>query len=81
MRTTMDKLGRIVVPKSIRDRMQLAGGEALEIDERDGVVEIRPLPAAVRVVDTIDGPIGEAVEPIPSLSDDVVRNTLDRVRR
>ena len=41
MRTTIDRLGRIVVPKPLRDRLRLRGGEALDIEERDGVLELR----------------------------------------
>lgn len=69
------------MPKPIRDRLQLRGGEALEVEERDGVVELRPAAARVHVVDTDDGPVGEPLEELPALTDEQVRDTLDRVRR
>jgi AbrB family looped-hinge helix DNA binding protein len=80
MKTTIDKLGRVVVPKEIRDRLHLLGGEPLEVSERDGVVELRPTPATVRIRETADGPVIEAQEPLPALTDDVVRATQEHTR-
>jgi AbrB family looped-hinge helix DNA binding protein len=48
MKTSIDRLGRVVVPKPIRDRLHLKGGEVLEVEERDGVVELRPAPIEMR---------------------------------
>ena len=81
MRSTIDRLGRVVVPKPIRDRLHLHGGEALEIDERDGVIEIRPAPTEVAVVDTPEGPVATPRDAVPPLTDALVRDTLDQVRR
>ena len=81
MRTTIDRLGRIVVPKPIRDRLQLRGGEVLEVEERDGVVELRPAPADLTRVETAEGPVAVPVDELPPLTDELVRDTLDRVRR
>lgn len=81
MKTTIDRLGRIVVPKPIRDRLELRGGEALEVEERDGVVELRLVPTAVDLVETPGGPVAQPREDVPPLTDAAVRDTLDRVRR
>lgn len=81
MRTTIDRLGRVVVPKPVRDRLQLQGGETLDVEERDGVIELRPAPAAVQVVDTPQGPVAEPLEELPALTDELVRDTLEQVRR
>lgn len=81
MRTTIDRLGRVVVPKPIRDRLRLRGGESLVVEERDGVVELRIAPAEVEVVDTPAGPVARPLEELPALTDDLVRETIDRVRR
>ncbi|MEO6120554.1 MAG: AbrB/MazE/SpoVT family DNA-binding domain-containing protein, partial [Acidimicrobiales bacterium] len=43
MRTTIDGAGRVVVPKAIRDSLGLTAGQPLEIIERDGVAELRPV--------------------------------------
>jgi AbrB family looped-hinge helix DNA binding protein len=81
MKTTIDRLGRVVVPKPIRDRLRLRGGETLEVSERDGVVEFRPAATEVRVVQTPQGPVAEPLRPIPALTDDMVRDVLEQVRR
>lgn len=81
MRSSIDRLGRVVVPKPIRDRLQLQGGEQLDVEERDGVIELRPAPLAVRVVDTPQGPVAEPLEEIPPLTDALVRAALEQVRR
>jgi AbrB family looped-hinge helix DNA binding protein len=81
MRTTIDRLGRVVVPKPIRDHLQLHGGEALDVEEREGVIELRLVPTAVEIVATRDGPVATPLEDLPTLTDEVVRDTLERVRR
>jgi len=81
MKTTMDRAGRVVVPKAIRDRLQLADGGEVEITEHDGVAEIRPATLGARVIDAADGPVVDPGESMPPLTDDVVRDTLDSVRR
>ena len=50
MKTTIDGAGRVVIPKEIRKQAGLAPGTRLEIRYRDGVVEIAPAFAAVRLV-------------------------------
>ena len=80
MKTTIDAAGRIVVPKSIRERLQLAGGVEVEVEEHEGVVEIRPVSAEIEVVQTPQGPVVSSRKPGPVLTDDVVRQTLERAR-
>ncbi len=81
MRTAIDRSGRIVIPKAIRDRLRLVGGEELEVVERDGVIEIRPAPLAVDVVVDDGVPVARAAEPVPALDDEAVRDVLESVRR
>ena len=81
MRTTIDSLGRVVVPKVIRERLHLLGGEAIDIDERDGVVEIRVAPTDVAVKETAEGPVAVPTQQMPPLTDDIVRDTIERTRR
>lgn len=81
MRTTIDRAGRIVVPKPIRDRLQLLGGGEVEVVERDGVIEITPVPVDMVFADTPEGPVVVSVEPLPSLTDDVVFAAIDESRR
>ncbi|MCZ7590053.1 MAG: AbrB/MazE/SpoVT family DNA-binding domain-containing protein [Gaiella sp.] len=81
MKTAIDRLGRVVVPKPIRDKLGLLGGEALEVEERDGVIELRPAVTEVRTIDTPEGPVARPLEKLPPLTDEHVRDTLEQVRR
>ncbi len=81
MRTAIDRTGRIVVPKPLRDRLGLVGGEELEIAERDGVIEVWVAPLDVAVVDAPEGPVAVPRRPVPPLTNEIVRETLERVRR
>jgi AbrB family looped-hinge helix DNA binding protein len=40
---TLDKLGRIVLPKPVRDKLQLAAGDQLELESVDDRIMPRPL--------------------------------------
>lgn len=39
---TMDKAGRVVLPKPIRDQMQLRAGDSLEIESSEDRIVLRP---------------------------------------
>jgi AbrB family looped-hinge helix DNA binding protein len=43
MEATLDKSGRIVIPKQVRDDLGLSPGSVLEIGERDGEIVLKPL--------------------------------------
>lgn len=62
MRTTIDKAGRIVVPKSLRDALNMNPGTELEIVAVDNRLEIEvPRPRATLV----DGPDGRPLVDAP----------------
>lgn len=42
-RLKIDKLGRIVLPKPVRDRLQLSAGDQLELDSLEDRITLRPL--------------------------------------
>ena len=81
MKTTIDKAGRVVVPKELRDRLGLHGGEPLEIREADGRLELVPVPAKVRLEERDGGVVAVPEDDLPPLGDDLVRETLERSRR
>jgi len=81
MRTTIDPAGRLVIPKRIRDRLGLRGNEQVEITERDGRIEIEPAPTEVELVREGSVLVALPDRPLPPLTDEIVRETLDRVRR
>lgn len=81
MRVTIDKAGRMVVPKKLRARLALDQGGEVEVTERDGVIEILPVAADVEVVPGEGGPVARPREVLPPLTDDVVRNAREHLRR
>jgi AbrB family looped-hinge helix DNA binding protein len=42
-RLTVDKVGRIVLPKPVREKLQLAAGDELELESLDDGITLRPL--------------------------------------
>lgn len=81
MRTTIDSAGRVVIPKELRSRLALVGGQELEIREREGRIELEPASASMSLRDTGAGPIAVPAEELPPLTDEIVRDTLERARR
>jgi AbrB family looped-hinge helix DNA binding protein len=81
MKTSIDRAGRLVVPKPVREKLQLRGGELLDVEERDGVIELRPAATDVRLVETPQGPVADPVGDIAPLTDELVRDVLEQVRR
>ena len=43
MRTTIDKAGRLVIPRSLRNRIGLAGGGAVELELDGAAIRIEPV--------------------------------------
>jgi AbrB family looped-hinge helix DNA binding protein len=81
MNATIDTAGRIVIPKPLRDRLGFTPGEPLELLERDGRLEIGPVPTPMALVARKGGVVAVPKRPLPTLSDEVVRETLERSRR
>ena len=81
MRSTIDAAGRVVVPKAIRDRLGLTGGRAIEIRERDGRLEIEPAPVAMKLAKRKHGMVAVPARKLPPLTDEIVRDTIERTRR
>lgn len=81
MRTTIDKAGRLVVPKALREALGLRAGDPLDIEERDGRLEIDAVPTPMRLVERGGHWVAVTQEDLPPLSRDLVRKTLEQVRR
>jgi AbrB family looped-hinge helix DNA binding protein len=81
MKTAIDSAGRVVIPKALRQALGLSAGQPLEIVERDGRLEIMPAPTPMKLVDEGDGVVAVADSDMPVLTADMVRDTLERIRR
>lgn len=82
MKTTIDKAGRIVIPKALRDELGLTAGQELEISAADGRLEIEPTPTPMRLVQDEHGYwVAEAERPMPVLTQEMVREVLEQIRR
>ena len=81
MITTIDSAGRIVIPKSIRERLGLTGGQAVRISERDGKIDIEAAPSPMSLVEEEGGLVAVPDEELPELTDEIVRATIERTRR
>ena len=81
MRTTIDSAGRIVVPKPLRDELGLQPGQVLELEVSDGRLQVEVAPVDIRLVRRRYGPVAVADQKLPTLTADIVRHTLERIRR
>jgi AbrB family looped-hinge helix DNA binding protein len=81
MRTTIDAAGRVVVPKALRDEVGLRAGQDIDVSVRDGRIEISPATTPMRLVRRKGVPVAEPEGTLPQLTADIVRDTLERVRR
>jgi AbrB family looped-hinge helix DNA binding protein len=76
----MNREGRLVVPRSIRDEAGISAGMPLRIRVRDGRIEIDPPTARYRTVKRHGFLVAEPVGPLPPLSNTEARSTLRRLR-
>ena len=80
MRTTIDAGGRVVIPKAIRDALYLQPGTPLDVCLRDGAVVMEAADVPKRMVWENGHLVAEPEEPIPPMTDELVRRTLEDIR-
>ena len=81
MKTTIDRAGRLVVPKKIREAAGIVPGSELTIRVADGRIEIEPAPLEVRLVKRGSLTVAVPWKRTAPLTADAVDRTLDRLRR
>ncbi|MGH7821495.1 MAG: AbrB/MazE/SpoVT family DNA-binding domain-containing protein [Candidatus Binatia bacterium] len=81
MKSTMDKAGRLVIPKEIRREAGIAPGTPLEIRYRQGRIEIEPEPLPVKLEREGRLLVARPARSVEPLNADVVEATRRRLRR
>ena len=81
MKTTIDGAGRVVVPKALRDALDLRPGTPLEIDQENGRLVLEPKPVRMRLVRRGKGLVAVPEKPLPRLTAARVRAALEASRR
>jgi len=81
MKTTIDAAGRIVVPKPLRQALDLKPGQALEIRAGDGRLEIEIAATAMALRKRGKSVVAVPETDLPTLTAAEVRDTLERIRR
>jgi len=81
MKTTIDAAGRIVVPKALRQVLDLKPGQALEIRAGDGRLEIEIAATPMTLQKRGKGVVAVPETELPTLTATEVRDALERIRR
>jgi AbrB family looped-hinge helix DNA binding protein len=74
---TLDKAGRVVLPKPVRDELQLGPGDSLELHSSEDEIILRPARGKGRMYKKHGVWVFDSGEPLPA---DVVEKTLRKVR-
>jgi AbrB family looped-hinge helix DNA binding protein len=78
MKIAIDRVGRLVIPKEIRDEAGIEPGMALEVRCREGRIEIEPRRRPIRIVKKGRLQVAESVETGEPLTRAVVQKTTQR---
>ncbi|MDA8348805.1 MAG: AbrB/MazE/SpoVT family DNA-binding domain-containing protein [Pseudomonadota bacterium] len=81
MKTTIDAAGRIVVPKPLRQVLDLKAGQTLEIRAGDGRLEIEIAATPMTLSRRGKSVVAIPQTALPTLTAAEVRETLERIRR
>jgi AbrB family looped-hinge helix DNA binding protein len=81
MRTTIDAAGRIVIPKELREALGLRPGQPLELRASDGRLEIEAAATPMALKKRGKRSVAVPARSLPPLTADLVRETLERIRR
>lgn len=79
MKATVDALGRIVVPKRLRDALGLTPGTIVDVSRYGDAIQIVPGGRTARLVESEDGGLVADSETV--VTDDMVFDLIDSARR
>lgn len=75
---TIDKAGRVVLPKPVRDALQINPGDSLELESREDQIILRPARGTARMYRKQGMWVLHGDTPLPA---NVVEDTIRKVRR
>lgn len=78
METTIDSVGRIVVPKALRDALGLQPGSTVDVSVYGAGLQVLPAGRTARIVEVDGSLLAESETPV---TDDVVFGLIDSLRR
>jgi AbrB family looped-hinge helix DNA binding protein len=81
MRVAIDGVGRIVIPKPMREELGIDGPTELELTERDGALELTVPYIKAHLEDRDGFTVIVPDEPVPTLTTEMVREEIERSRR
>jgi bifunctional DNA-binding transcriptional regulator/antitoxin component of YhaV-PrlF toxin-antitoxin module len=81
MRVTIDRAGRLVALKPLRDELKLEPGATLELRAREGRLKLEPVAVPMRLVRRGKGRVATTDEPLPKIGAEDVRAVLESQRR
>ena len=80
MTITMDKAGRLVIPKEIRKEAGLEPGALLDVRCNEGVIEIQPRTLPVRLEKRGRALVAVPVSDVPVVKNEAVQGVIDELR-
>jgi AbrB family looped-hinge helix DNA binding protein len=81
MRIPIDGVGRLVVPKPLRDELGISGATEVELTAVDGRLELSVPDVPAHVEDRDGVPVIVPDGPVPPMSAEDVRVAIERTRR
>jgi AbrB family looped-hinge helix DNA binding protein len=74
----VDKAGRIILPKPVREKLQLAPGDELELRALDDQITLRPLRGTAQLRKELGVWVFDSGEPLSAAT---VDETIEQIRR
>ncbi|EYB67857.1 hypothetical protein DEIPH_ctg032orf0110 [Deinococcus phoenicis] len=79
----LDRFGRVLLPKKLRDALGLQPGEQLEVEVEAGVLHLRPLTRPVQTIEhhgrlVLDGPGLISGDPVEDMREQRLDDLLGR---
>jgi bifunctional DNA-binding transcriptional regulator/antitoxin component of YhaV-PrlF toxin-antitoxin module len=81
MRVAIDGVGRLVIPKTLRDELGVDGPTDLELTASDGRLELTVADVPARVEERDGFPVIVTDQPMEPMSTAETRAAIERVRR